>query len=344
MPFPSITSIYTQFFPPPSSLTESTLPPQTDKTFLITGASSGIGYELARILYGAGGTVYILTRSEPNALSAIARIKALYDSNRPPCHQAGELHYIHCDLADLESVRSAATQFLEQVGKDGRLDVLFNNAGVGALKGAGLTKQGHEHHFGTNLLGGFLLTKLLRGILRRTAAREKPGAVRVVWPASCMVDMGTPEGGIRKGFLDGTVTVKNPNELYSSSKAGCWFVAAEGARRYGTEDGVVHVAGNPGNYVTNIWRDTPAWLFWLVRPILRDQVHGAETYLWMGFAKEVTLEEAENGRYAICDGRWHPGQRADLLLAVRSVEDGGSGRARQCWEWCEERTKEYTLE
>lgn len=70
--------LWTQFFPPRGPLTESNLPSQSGKVFIVTGGSSGLGFQLLRILYGAGGKVYILTRSKENVDAAIARIKAHY--------------------------------------------------------------------------------------------------------------------------------------------------------------------------------------------------------------------------------------------------------------------------
>ncbi|KAK4458710.1 hypothetical protein QBC42DRAFT_19699 [Cladorrhinum samala] len=347
----SFSAVWTQFFPPRNGapLTEANLPSQAGKVFIVTGGSSGLGYELSRILYGAGGKVYILTRTKQNAEDAIARIKKFYqekdgsgdggnnDDDGGPRRRRGGLHFIFMDLIDLATVKAAAHEFL---AAEERLDALFNNAGTGATKKAPLTAQGHEYHFGTNCLGGFLLARLLTPVLSKTAKQAPASAVRVVWPASCLVDMMTPEGGIRPEFLQDASKVKDENELYSTSKAGNWFVASEFSRRH-QSDGVVHIAGNPGNYVTNIWRNVPAVLYWVLRPILREAVHGAETYLFMGISESVTADDAVAGRYVIPDGRWHPGQREDLLLALRRKDEGGSGRASDLYDWCEEKVGEF---
>lgn len=55
----------------------------------------------------------------------------------------------------------------------------------------------------------------------------------------------------------------------------------------------------------------------------------------MGLSPVFTLEDAAASRYATCNCRWHPGQRGDLVSALRSVEDGGSGRANEVYIWCE---------
>lgn len=341
----SLYAYWTQFFPPRNSapLTEANLPSQAGKVFIVTGGSSGLGYELSRILYGAGGKVYILTRSKENADDAIARIEAYYKGRGDAAEgrRRGSLEFICMDLTDFATVKAAAQEFLKREGgESGRLDALFNNAGTGAWKNAPASHQGYEYHFTVNSLGSFLLTRLLMPVLSKTAVQALRGSVRVIWPASCLVEVMSPETGMRKAFLQDPASVKDENELYSSSKTANWFLASEFARR---QSDVLHVAGNPGNYLTNIWRHTPSLLFYILRPILRDPIHGAETYLWMAFSEAVTLDDAAAGRYAICDGRWHPGQRADLLLALRKEEDGGSGRAMEYFDWCEEKVKDFAF-
>ncbi|RYP09951.1 hypothetical protein DL765_008265 [Monosporascus sp. GIB2] len=348
----SFSAVWTQFFPPRNGapLTPANLPSQEGKVFIVTGGSSGLGYELSRILYGAGAKVYILTRSKEHAANAIARIKAYYDGNshdhasidgeRDRQHTTttrGSLEFIPMDLTDFTTVKAAVQQFLE---REGRLDALFNNAGTGARNNAPQTRQGLEYHFSINSLGPYLLTRLLMPILSKTASRCPTDAVRVIWPASILVEMMSPKTGIRKEFLQDTRNVTDPSELYVTSKVANWFLASEFTRRQRTT-GVVHIAGNPGNYNTNIWRHAPRLLYYVLLPILRDPVHGAETYLWMAFSESVTMDEAVAGRYAICDGRWHPGQREDLILALRSTEEGGFGRARECFDWCERKVEEF---
>ncbi|GAW24050.1 hypothetical protein ANO14919_136290 [Xylariales sp. No.14919] len=156
------------------------------------------------------------------------------------------------DLLDLASVKRATKDFLSREGPCGRLDVLFDNAGTGALKNAPSSPQGHEYHFSINVLGGFLLTLLLAPIISRTACNLPPNSVRVVWSASVMVDMMSPESGIKPQFLQDTRTVHDVAELYATSKTAGWFLASEFSRRQvSSNSGVVFVAGNPGNYVTN---------------------------------------------------------------------------------------------
>jgi NAD(P)-dependent dehydrogenase (short-subunit alcohol dehydrogenase family) len=121
--------------------TAADLPSQTGRSFLITGANSGIGLAAARELAGAGARVVLAVRDPARGEAAAATI-------------AGETEVRRLDLADLASVRELAEAW------EGDLDVLVNNAGVMATP-AGRTKDGFELQIGTNHLGHFALTNLL---------------------------------------------------------------------------------------------------------------------------------------------------------------------------------------
>ncbi|OTA70762.1 NAD(P)-binding protein [Hypoxylon sp. EC38] len=341
----SVYSYWTQFFPPRNgaTFTEDNLPNLTGKVFIVTGGSSGIGFELCRVLYAAGGKVYMLTRTKRNAEEAITRIKDHYAGKDV---NTGSLQFIPMDLSDFRNVKSAAQRFLESEGPDGGLDALFNNAGTGGWKDAPKTPQGDEYHITANSVGHYLLTRLLTPILTKTAARSPKDSVRVVWAASILVEMTSPIGGITKEFLQDPFSEKHAGVLYAQSKVGNWFLATEFSRHQSESGpfglGVVHIGGNPGSYNTNIWRHVKDLIkYYLVYPTLRDPVYGAYTYMWMSFSKDVTMEEAKAGNYATCDGRWHPGQRADLLLAIKGKQEGGTGRSKEFFDWCEERVKDF---
>lgn len=123
----SFATIWTQHFPPTGPLTEANLPDQAGKVFIVTGGSNGLGYELSRQLYGAGGKVYILTRSKDRTESAISKIKTHYEAD-DAVKQRGSLEFIHMDLMDFETVKTAAQDFLDREGPRGRLDILSVNA------------------------------------------------------------------------------------------------------------------------------------------------------------------------------------------------------------------------
>lgn len=119
-----LSTIWAQYFPPKGPLTEENLPSQAGKVFIVTGGSNGLGYELSRQLYGAGGKVYILTRSKERTETAIAKIKAHYGEEKDSGKKRGSLEFVQMDLMDFTSVKAAAQEFLTREGPNGRLDVL----------------------------------------------------------------------------------------------------------------------------------------------------------------------------------------------------------------------------
>src|SRR5690242_21285355 len=91
-----------QFLPPKPVFTEADVASQKGRVFLVTGGASGIGLELAKILYQKGGRVYIAGRSEENARRAIHEIQA-----GAPSPSDGSLDFLHLDLSDLTTIPPA---------------------------------------------------------------------------------------------------------------------------------------------------------------------------------------------------------------------------------------------
>ncbi|MGF1468889.1 MAG: oxidoreductase [Sandaracinaceae bacterium] len=147
-----------------SRWTPADLPDLVGRTVLITGANSGIGFEAAGHLAGAGAHVVLACRNGAKAQTAAERIRG--------AHPEARTEVLLLDLADLDAVRQAAGRFGS--GHD-RLDVLVNNAGVMALPHR-TTTDGFEMQLGTNHLGHFALTGLL---LPSLLAAEAPRVVTV---------------------------------------------------------------------------------------------------------------------------------------------------------------------
>jgi len=114
-----------QFFPPAPKFTDANLPSLQGKVFIVTGAASGVGFELAKILYLAGGTVYIAARSTARCEGAIEKIVS--ETGASKGEKKGKLGSLVVDLADLRTVKSGVESFLK---KESRLDVLMHNAAV----------------------------------------------------------------------------------------------------------------------------------------------------------------------------------------------------------------------
>ena len=128
---------------------------QAGRSFIVTGANSGLGFETARQLAAHGGRVVLAARSGAKGRAAVARLKAAQPD--------AAVEFRTLDLADLGSVRA----FAAGIVSDGvALDVLINNAGV-MYPPRRLTRQGFESQFATNHLGHFALTGLLFETIRR---------------------------------------------------------------------------------------------------------------------------------------------------------------------------------
>ena len=121
--------------------TAADLPSQKGRTFIVTGANSGIGLPTARALAEAGAHVVLAVRDAAKGETVAASI-------------AGDTEVRRLDLADLTSVRAFAD------GWQGDVDVLINNAGVMRTPER-RTADGFELQIGTNHLGHFALTNLL---------------------------------------------------------------------------------------------------------------------------------------------------------------------------------------
>jgi retinol dehydrogenase 12 len=89
---------------------------------MITGAASGMGLELAKMLYSKNGTVWIVARSNERAQVGIDAVKTSITSA-----SSGRLMPLAIDFANLATIKPAAQSFLAQ---SPRLDVLFLNHGV----------------------------------------------------------------------------------------------------------------------------------------------------------------------------------------------------------------------
>ncbi|KAI5925711.1 short-chain dehydrogenase [Camillea tinctor] len=319
---------WSQFFPPKPIFTEADVESQNGKVFLITGGSSGIGFELAKMLYGKHGRVYIAGRSEEKARQAIKEIQEAVPVG-------GSLEFLQLDLDDLNSIKASVEAFK---AKESTLNVLWNNAGVSQPPIGSVSKQGFELQLATNCLGPFLFTQLLQPLLETASSGDTnvPGSVRVVWTASQMVELSAPPQGIIMS------EVRNPpkdtTRNYVNSKTGNLFLASEYARRYASGHAITSVAYNPGAVSTNLFRHTP-WMKYLAWPLLHKPYLAALTGLYAGLSKDITMENT--ACYVIPWGRIAGQLRKDLGDAMKLAEEGGSGRASEFWEFCREKTQDY---
>ena len=264
---------------------------------------------------------------EVNAQSAISKIKSLFPSS------PGELIFLQLSLDDLTTIKSAAEAF---IAKESKLNVLFNNAGVSLPPRGSVSAQGHELQMATNCLGHHLLTQLLLPTLLHTVENAPLATVRVIWTSSIAVDLYAPKGGLKLSDL--TTPPPDQQANHTTTKTGNWFLAHALASQVGSK-GVLSVTQNPGNLKTSLLRHAPWILGFVTAPLLHSAKMGAYTELWAGLSEELGIEDG--GKYVVPWGRLHPSPNPDLLAAMKTRENGGTGVAASFVEWCEKQTAEF---
>jgi retinol dehydrogenase 12 len=284
------------------------------RTFLVTGANTGIGLVTGRALAARGGQVHLACRSRAKGEAAVAGVVSATGNH--------DVRFLQLDLASLAAVRAAADEFLA-LGEP--LHVLINNAGVAGQRG--LTADGFELMFGVNHLGHFAFTAALLGRLTSTAASEASGSgshgARVVTVAS---DAHYQAKGIDFGSLRRRTRSFTGMPEYSVSKLCNVLFSQELAGRLdGT--GVTSYALHPGVVASDIWRRIP----WPARPLVTRRMLSTED------GAQTSLFCATEPGLAADSGRFYDGCRERDPSPVATADLG-----RRLWERSEEWTREFT--
>jgi NAD(P)-dependent dehydrogenase (short-subunit alcohol dehydrogenase family) len=275
---------------------------QRGRVAVVTGANTGVGFEVAKVLAARGATVILACRDTARGKDAVRRLKADSAGSAVSASAAGssapagsaiagsaDVRFQQLDLASLRSVREAA----DRISADHpRLDLLINNAGV-MWAPRGLTEDGFERHLGINHLGHFALTGLLLPALVAT-----PGSRVVVLssPAHRRAAIDFDDLQSEKGY--------RAPRAYGQSKLANLMFAYELDRRLRSADlPTAALAAHPGGARSELNRNMP-WMFrgrnWgLARPITHSVQRGALPIL-----RAATDPQAHGGQYYGPDGRF----------------------------------------
>lgn len=239
----------------------------TGRRVLVTGASSGLGEEATRALASAGATVTMLARDPAKLDAAASRVREQVPD--------ADLKTGLVDLADLSSIRSFASGYLE--GGE-VIDVLINNAGVMASPET-KTADGLELQFGTNHIGHFLLTNLLMPAI---LAGEDPRIVNLSSAGHALSDVDLDDPNFER-------TTYDPWVSYGRSKTANILFTRELAGRLNGE--VLVFAVHPGVIVTELIRHLPEEVLEQSADQFRDRMKtveaGAATEVWAATAPEL---------------------------------------------------------
>ena len=292
------------------NFTAADVPDQSGKTFFITGANTGIGFEAAKVFAARGGRVLLGCRNSKKGEDALARIADAYPG--------ADIVLVQIDLSDLASVQAAA----EVVAREPRLDVLVNNAGV-MWNPKTTTKDGFESQFGINHLGHFALTGLLLPTLEGT-------------PNSRIVTVSS--GGHRQGNGDlywddiNADQEYHPKKRYYASKLANLFFTYELDRRLQAKgSSTIAVAVHPGGSDTELVRYAMGFTGVMTRAtmrVMRPFLNTAEQGAWpteLG----ATAPGVEGGQYFGPSGRMEmagPAKQVDS-----SDESKDETKAKRLW-------------
>lgn len=224
------------------------IPDQKGKTFIVTGANSGLGLETSKALASKNAQVIMACRSADKGEQAKNEIISEISN--------ADIEVMVLDLEDLKSVRSFAEKFEKNYPK---LDVLINNAGI-MMPPYRLTKDGFESQMGTNHLGHFALTALLLDRLKSTAHS------RVVNVSSIAHKNGQMDFS---NLLYENGKDYSPSKAYGRSKLSNLLFTFE-LQRFFEKNKIdcLAIAAHPGVSDTNLFKDIlPNWAMFLLKPI-----------------------------------------------------------------------------
>lgn len=191
----------------PGGWTPAQLGSLAGKTYVITGANAGVGFEATRIFLSRGAKVVMLNRNPNKSSAAIAKLKQEFGNT-------ADVTFVRMDLSVLDSVREAAAEVIEKVPQ---IDALICNAAIAQVPTRQITVDGFESQLGTNHYGHFVLCGMLFD-------RIEASKGRIVVVASLGYKMG-----LRTIQFDDMNWDKNysANPAYSQSKLAQMMFAYE---------------------------------------------------------------------------------------------------------------------
>jgi NAD(P)-dependent dehydrogenase (short-subunit alcohol dehydrogenase family) len=239
---------------------------------VVTGATAGIGREIALALSKMGATVVIVARDTTRAARTADEIsRASHNAN---------VSWVIADFASLDSVRAGAAEIAR---RHAAIHVLVNNAGV-AKKQRTLSVDGFELTFAVNHLAPFLFTRELLPLLR-AGAPSRIVTVASAAEAHGPIDFDDIQSEKRyRGFA-----------VYGKSKLmNVMFTYELSTRLAGS--GVTANCVHPGAVATDMMRQLPWWLYGLISPFLLSPEQGAAAPVYLASSPDV---EGVSGDYFV---------------------------------------------
>ncbi|KAI5467617.1 putative short-chain dehydrogenase [Mariannaea sp. PMI_226] len=273
-----------------------------DTVALVTGGTSGIGFEITRALHATGADVFVTARNLQKAQAAV-------DDLRKSSESDGKIEVIEMDMNSLDSVKKAAKEFLS---KSTKLNILVNNAGVMATPAGTKTDDGFEQQFGVNHLAHFTLTTLLLPTLLSSSTSSFNSRIVAV---SSNGHRYSPPNWDDVNFTQNY----DPWVAYGQSKTSNIWMTNYIDRVYG-DRGLHANAVHPGGAVTSLQQHLPTEMLqqWGSDPamgaLMQAPEQAAATVVWGAVAK---ILEGKGGKYLCNCGV------GDAATDVMSIFDPG---------------------
>ncbi|KAI3356083.1 hypothetical protein L3Q82_017346 [Scortum barcoo] len=235
------------------------------RSFLITGANSGIGKATAQEIANRGGTVHMVCRNQGRA-----------DAAKDEIVEKSKNHNVHVHIVDMSSARQV-WEFAQNFSQSNTVHVLINNAGC-MVNQRELTEEGLEKNFATNTLGTYILTTALIPALKKA---EDPRVVTVSSGGMLTQKMNVEDLQFEKGTFDGTMA-------YAQNKRQQVILT----ERWASQHKEIHFSSmHPG------WADTPAVQTSMpsfhakMQSKLRTEAMGADTVVWLAVSAAAALKQ-----------------------------------------------------
>ena len=248
------------------------------KTYIITGTTSGTGFEAAKILLSKGAKVVMLNRNPKKSADTITTLKQELGNHI-------EASFIEMDLAEQASVKKAAEEILRTIHQ---IDALICNAAIAQVPKQILTVDGFESQLGVNHYGNFLLQALLY-------PRIEASKGRIVVVGSMGYNMGIKTIQFDDMNWDNNYS---PNSVYSQSKLAqimCVYELQDRLKQAGKTDVQVY-ACHPGASRTSLIKTSGGlmtrfvWQLMKLSPMVQSAEKGA--YPQLMCATEPNLDQA----------------------------------------------------
>ncbi|HVP18398.1 MAG TPA: SDR family NAD(P)-dependent oxidoreductase [Spirochaetia bacterium] len=273
-----------------------------ERTCVITGATSGIGLETARLFADRGAFVIGVGRDPQRCASAAAAIRDSTGSRN--------VAFLTADLSSQAAIRELAKEIARLVEI---VDVLVNNAGTFTFRRA-VSRDGIELQFAVNYLATFLLTGLLMPLL---AAAPSARVVTVSSGSHYSGRINWKDVMLARGY--------NGLRAYSQSKLATVLFTAELARRLGPDAGISTCAVDPGLVRTEIGLKGGGWFVrfaWRIRS--RRGIEAEQAASSVVFCADGRDTGIRSGRY------WKDCSEKSPARAAQSATD-----ASRLWELSE---------